>query len=68
MATCQWCGNIHGAKCPIVKAFEFHPDGTVKRVEFYAPNDYAPISYGRIDTTPLFKGTGDDPNRFKTTC
>lgn len=25
---------IHGPKCPSVKALEYHPDGTVKRVEF----------------------------------
>jgi hypothetical protein len=34
---CRWCGRYHGAFCPLVKALEFHPDGTVKRVEFHAP-------------------------------
>jgi hypothetical protein len=37
---CQWCGLIHGAKCPLVKAIEYE-HGMVKRVEFFAPNDYA---------------------------
>ncbi len=40
---CQWCGETHGIRCPLVKAIEYE-NGTVKRVEFYAPNDYAPRS------------------------
>lgn len=39
-STCQYCGMIHGAKCPLVKAIEYE-HGMVKRVEFFAPNDYA---------------------------
>ena len=41
--SCRWCGMTHGPRCPSVKALEYHPDGTVKRVEFFAPNDYPPI-------------------------
>lgn len=37
VATCAWCGCIHNAKCPLVKAIEYHANGTVKRVEFYDP-------------------------------
>ena len=37
---CRWCGHIHGDLCPQVKAYEFHPDGVVKRVEFFAPVDH----------------------------
>lgn len=37
---CNWCGNYHGVKCPEVKALEFHPDGTIKRVEFTTAADY----------------------------
>jgi hypothetical protein len=40
-SACQWRGAIHGAKCPLVKAIEYE-HGMVKRVEFFAPNDYAP--------------------------
>ncbi len=40
MSTCGWCGVIHGPRCPLVKAMEYHQDGTLKRVEFFAPNDY----------------------------
>lgn len=34
---CNYCGLYHEAKCPLVKAFEYHPDGTLKRVEFFEP-------------------------------
>lgn len=40
---CWWCGTIHGVTCPRVKALEYHPDGRVKRVEFFTPEDY-PLS------------------------
>jgi hypothetical protein len=34
---CQWCGVIHlTAKCPQVKAIEYHANGKIKRVEFHA--------------------------------
>ena len=34
--TCRYCGLIHTDPgiCPRVKAIEYHPDGTIKRVEF----------------------------------
>lgn len=31
---CQHCGLMHGKLCPSVKAYEYHPDGSLKRVEF----------------------------------
>ncbi len=43
MTPCRWCGLIHGPKCPSVKAIEYYPDGTVKRIEFYSPNDYGTV-------------------------
>ncbi len=57
---CQWCGGFHQTKCPMVKAIEYNQDGTTKRVEFYAPNDYpkldatslSPPVYGRGDCWP----------------
>jgi hypothetical protein len=41
-SACVYCGNIHAWLCPRVKVIEYHPDGTTKRVEFYAPSDYMP--------------------------
>jgi hypothetical protein len=32
---CQWCGMIHNGTCPKVAAIEYHPNGAVKRVEFF---------------------------------
>ena len=38
---CQWCGLIHTASfCPMVKALEYYPDGTLKRVELKTAADY----------------------------
>jgi len=37
---CQWCGLHHGVQCPSVKAIEYFPDGTIKRVEFKGASDY----------------------------
>ena len=39
---CQWCGMIHTTPgvCSRVKAFEYFPDGTLKRVEFKTAADY----------------------------
>ncbi len=31
---CGWCGRYHGPRCPIIKALEYHPDGSIKRVEY----------------------------------
>lgn len=34
--TCQWCGCLHpNQTCPRVKKIEYHPDGTVKNIEFH---------------------------------
>lgn len=31
---CALCGNEHEYKCSLIKAYEYYPDGVVKRVEF----------------------------------
>ena len=36
---CPWCSGeytnvIHSGPCPRIKAIEYHPNGTIKRVEF----------------------------------
>lgn len=35
---CGHCGAFHAGPCPRVKAVEYYPDGTVKRVEYHAPS------------------------------
>jgi hypothetical protein len=32
---CGHCGMIHGGPCPRIKAIEYYPDGTVKRIEYH---------------------------------
>lgn len=34
---CAHCGKYHESPCPRVKAVEYYPDGTVKRVEYIEP-------------------------------
>lgn len=41
---CPWCGGFHQSFCPRVKAIEYAEDGIlIRRVEFFAPNDYPPL-------------------------
>lgn len=42
--SCPHCSGpnsvvFHGGPCPRVKAIEYHPTGTVKRVEFFPAPD-----------------------------
>jgi hypothetical protein len=37
---CKYCGHYHGDLCPKVKAFEYNADGSIRRVEFFAPVDH----------------------------
>lgn len=42
---CPRCGGVHVfQQCPQVRAIEYYPDGSIKRVEFLAPGDYLPPS------------------------
>ena len=47
---CQYCGGTHGPNCPIIKAIEYFPNGTIKRIEYMTPSDYltpvAPYRFG----------------------
>jgi hypothetical protein len=50
-ASCRWCGIVSGSvahnieACPSVKAIEYHPDGTIARVEKFGPADrQAPVT------------------------
>jgi hypothetical protein len=50
-AKCQWCGNFHAFKCPLVKSIEYSDNGLTKRVEFFAPSDYP--KYGALEPGPM---------------
>lgn len=59
---CGYCGAHHGTICPRIKAIEFHPDGTQKRVEFFAPNDdYGPANHYHTHTTGMRLNSKKDP-------
>ncbi len=34
-SACPHCGVGHIGTCPKIRAIEYHPDGTVKRIEFH---------------------------------
>jgi hypothetical protein len=39
---CMYCGSwpAHGpGACPMVRAVEYYPDGTIKRIERFSPRD-----------------------------
>lgn len=39
--SCPHCGGWpHQGVCPMVQAVEYHPDGTIKRVEYKTSKDY----------------------------
>ena len=38
--TCGYWGFDYRGTCPRVKSIEYHPDGTLKRVEFHEGRDY----------------------------
>lgn len=35
MSSCKHCEMIHGGVCPKIKAIEYYPDGSIRRVEYY---------------------------------
>lgn len=50
---CGHCGCWHGLLCPFVKAVEYYPDGTVKRIEYMTtpasppvPQPIPPLTWG----------------------
>lgn len=51
-AACRWCGFAHGPRCPAVAAMEFHPDGTLKRVEFVQPPPLIPVGNAPVRIGP----------------
>ena len=40
---CPYCTNHHEGICPMVKAIDYHPNGSIKRVEFKTANDYPQV-------------------------
>jgi hypothetical protein len=43
---CGHCGGYHTAQCPRIKAIEYHPNGTIKRIEYHDPAPTPPTRGG----------------------
>lgn len=61
MITCRYCGADHGALCPMVKAYEYHVTGELKRVEFWtrAELDSAMVGPGVGTGSVVYKFSPD---------
>jgi hypothetical protein len=65
---CPHCGLIHEMTCPKIKAIEYHPNGTVKRVEFFSIGDQlgpvmpAPLPVAPLSPYPITCVTGVTPS------
>lgn len=46
---CGHCGSYHTGACPRVRAIEYHPNGTVKRIEYHEPTPVQPIRLSADD-------------------
>lgn len=54
---CPHCGLIHETTCSRIKSIEYHPDGSIKRVEFLDGSASAWLSMWQLPTGPApFRG------------
>ncbi len=68
---CDHCGLIHETTCPRIKAIEYNPDGTIRRLEFTVPADYLAPHRGVLDFRLPDRSDSAYPQemlRFRTTC
>ncbi len=64
VAICPWCGESHPNQvCLRIKAIEYHPDGSTKRVEFKTASDYVDVKgpWGIVYTRGLSVREFDNP-------
>jgi hypothetical protein len=59
-AKCPHCGLSHDTTCPRIRAIEYYPDGTTKRVEFHGAAPIAAPSPGDMTVTCGFAGYSPD--------
>jgi len=48
---CRYCRETHSEVCPKVRSFEYRPDGTISKVEFW-PQE---VSMWQSDATMVLK-------------
>jgi hypothetical protein len=73
MSKCEHCGGEHLARCPDVKAVEYHTSGRIKRVEYFSNAEkfatYPPYPYQVYPvypTSPSVISTTSPPYPFAT--
>jgi hypothetical protein len=54
MDKCPHCGMTHDATCSRIKAIEYGPDGTVRRIEFHPPQPVVMGGQSRISPIEQF--------------
>lgn len=62
MTSCPYCGFVthdYIQQCPAIKAIDYYPDGTIKRVEKFPPLTHTQASQLRA-TARLMKVKGDE--------
>jgi hypothetical protein len=54
---CPICNIVHAGQCPRVKAKEYFPDGTLKRIEFFEPYNpsLAPPQMPQVPYMPQYQ-------------
>lgn len=49
---CSHCGGAHARACPKVRKFEFHQNGNLQSVEFWAPGQWSDEDVQWPETLP----------------
>ena len=62
VSTCPHCGGMHSMPCPAVRAIEYFPNGTIKRVEYR--HGYQPMQ-PIIQTPHVVPAT---PTKMEVSC
>lgn len=52
-AQCEWCGETHSFKCPLVEAIEYYPgpEKQIRRVKFFRPK---PVKVTKTGLVPSY--------------
>jgi hypothetical protein len=58
---CKYCGESHGIRCPSIAAIEYHPDGTMRRIEFVQPQMWSPPAFPMPVPNPTVWPTANPP-------
>lgn len=51
MRECPHCGMVHRETCHRIRAIEYYPNGTVKRIELHGPQEQPQPTQSRYNHT-----------------